>query len=86
MIALTTIRHGNEDGTVLEILEGEVVKGLPEDVVDSLAEQGLVGEAPKAVEEALSENEELKARVAELAAQLEAATAKTTQPPTPVTK
>lgn len=81
MIAFTTILHGNEDGSVVTINEGEAVKGLPKEVVDDLKAQGLVGDAPVASEVQEAEADALRARVVELEAELEAA--KKVAPPAP---
>ena len=81
MIAFTTIRHGNPDGSVTEILEGGEVKDLPKAVLDDLRAQGLVGDAPVASAEQEAENETLRAKVAELEALLAKANAKAPEAP-----
>jgi hypothetical protein len=45
-IALTRIRHGNEDGTIVDIPEGEKIEGLDEETVKALREQGAIGSPP----------------------------------------
>ena len=71
LVALTGIRHGNEDGSVTEFAEGEVVD-LPQDVIDNFP-PGTVGEAPAAFSGISEELDASKARVAELEALLEQA-------------
>ena len=79
-VAFTDIRHGQDDGNVVEIKAGDDVKGLPEDVVDQLKGQGLIGDPPRTRDEKDSandalaeENERLEEQVAELKAKLAAA-------------
>ena len=81
-VAYTEIRHGNDDGTIVTINEGDEVKGLPKEVVEQLKEDGIVGDAPsqektddlnEEVEQLSEENDDLKAQVAELKKQLAAA-------------
>lgn len=68
-VALTNIRHGKEDGTILEVAYGESTKDLPDEVIAELKAQGLVGDLPKALSEAqANEVEALKAEIAELEA------------------
>ena len=43
LVALTNIRHGNVDGTLTEVLIGQSVDALPQDVVDGFVAAGLVG-------------------------------------------
>lgn len=45
-VALTNIKYGTEDGTVIDILFGEDVSELPQDVIDELKEQGLIDGEP----------------------------------------
>jgi hypothetical protein len=77
-VALTTIRHGKEDGTVVVIEEGEKVTGLPSDVVKDLKEQGLVGSPAMTPSEVDEEKAELQAKIDELNAQLAEAQAANT--------
>lgn len=76
-VAFTTIRHGEEDGSVTIVEQGHPVTGiLPVDVVDELRNQGLVGVAqltPEQAQEDAAERAALQTRVAELEAQLAAA-------------
>ena len=91
-VALTTIRHGKDDGSVVVVKEGDEVKGLPKDVVEDLKSQGLIGEPAvstveqdEQVEKLEAENEDLQKQVEELQAKLaEAEEGKT--PPTPPAK
>lgn len=82
MIAFTKIRHGKPDGTVVVIEEGETVKGLPEDVVAQLKEQGIIGDKPEVQsaenDELAKENADLRKQLEELQAQLKEKT-----PPAP---
>lgn len=83
-IAFTEIRHGNDDGSIIVIKEGETVKGLPADVVKDLTEQGLIGNKAE-VEivqdpEVVKENEALKAQVEALQKELAAAKQTPTAP------
>lgn len=70
LVAYSRIEHGKEDGSLVVIEEGESVTGLPKDVVETLKETGVVGETP--VPDA-DEIAELRARVAELEAELNGA-------------
>jgi hypothetical protein len=47
LYARSTIRYGTEDGSVVTIEHGEVIKGLPDEVVDELIEAGAVATTPK---------------------------------------
>lgn len=42
-VALTNIRYGLEDGTIVEVPHGSSVDALPQDVIDSLTADGLIG-------------------------------------------
>lgn len=72
MIAYTEIRHGKDDGSVVVIKEGDTVKGLPKDVVDQLADQGIIGDEPtrEEVVDLNEENADLRAQVEALQKQL----------------
>lgn len=76
LVAKTHIVHGKDDGSTVEIAQGDEPKGLPKDVVDELKKAGLVGEeeptASQAVEteDLREENEELAAQVEDLKRQL----------------
>lgn len=72
-VAFTTIRHGKDDGSVVEVKENDTVKGLPEDVVKSLKEQGLVGDPPKTQAEKDDDLAAAQAEIASLRAKLEEA-------------
>jgi pheromone shutdown protein TraB len=69
-VALTQIRHGNEDGTLTVVEQYQDVKGLPKDVVEGLKAQGLVGDLPEAPQALVEERDLLAQRVAELEQQL----------------
>lgn len=76
-VALTEIRHGEEDGQITVYAPGEDVSGLDEDTLKQLEEAGVVGDptpVPKEEADALvAENDELKEQVEALKAQLAAA-------------
>jgi protein-L-isoaspartate O-methyltransferase len=76
-VAFTRIEHGDKDGKLIVVEEGAEVKGLPKELVDQLAEQGIIGEPAKTesdrdedIAELEDENDALKAQVAELKKQL----------------
>jgi hypothetical protein len=77
-VALTNIKHGTEEGTMIEIEAGEKVSksDLPEGVYDELKENGAIGNPPVALDddtdaaELAAQNDDLQKRVAELEAQL----------------
>jgi hypothetical protein len=80
-VAYTTIRHGLDDGKVLVVNEGDPVPSdLPKEVVQSLQDQGLVGEPPSTPQQQDEEkaqlqaqNEDLEKQVNDLKRQLAAA-------------
>jgi len=89
-VALTNIKHGNEDGSVTWIDEGDEVKksDLPDGVFDELKDAGVIGAPPAPTEADASlqeENDALQKKVADLEAQLaeakKATPAKTAQTP-----
>lgn len=45
LVALTNVRHGEVDGSVTEVLYGQSVEDLPQDVIDYLVTNGLAVEA-----------------------------------------
>jgi hypothetical protein len=77
-VALTNIKHGNDDGTFVEFDEGDDVKAsdFPKGVFDELKEAGAIGTPPvpregdAAASELVEENDDLKKRVADLEKQL----------------
>lgn len=82
-VALTKIRHGNEDGSVIEIEEGGKVDKLPSDVKDTLRELGSIGEPALTQADKDEEKEELLDRIAELQKQLAEANARREAQATP---
>lgn len=70
-VALTAIRHGMPDGSVVEVTEGESVSSLPKEVVAELEKiDGVIGSpsmAPDKVDQTVTD---LEAQVAELQAKL----------------
>lgn len=68
LVALTNVKHGEDDGTVTEVAYGESIDDLPQEVIDNLTALGLVGTsdgivaaAAEAVkEEEVEEVEEVK--------------------------
>lgn len=52
-IAVTNIKHGNEDGSTVEFAAGDEVTGLSGDVIDNLLEAGAI--VDDSDEEALEE-------------------------------
>ena len=78
VVALTTIRHGAEDGTVTVVEEGDQLpaKVFTKDQLAELEENGSIGEPVVATPAATDEEKAaLEARIAELEAELEAAKA-----------
>ena len=69
-IALTTIIHGNDDGSVTRIEYGEPVSGLPAVVIKQLKDDGVIGDEPMANSEAMAQIEALKSQLAEAQARL----------------
>jgi hypothetical protein len=61
-VALTDIKYGDPDGSVVFINAGDEVADIPDDVVDNLREQGAIGDS-------FSENDSL--RIQQLQAELE---------------
>jgi hypothetical protein len=59
LVALTAIKHGDDDGKETWIDEGDEVKGLPKDVVTQLKEDGILVEASTLPDKASEENEDL---------------------------
>lgn len=45
LVALTNVRHGEDDGSVTEVLYGQSVEDLPQNVIDYLLANGLAGES-----------------------------------------
>ena len=73
-IALTDIRHGLDDGTVIEVKQGNKIPStIPGSALRALRDAGAVGEAPVTKEEISSKD----ARIAELEKALAEAQAKT---------
>lgn len=72
-VALTIIKHGNEDGSV-EVFEPGDEVNLPEDVLDELRASGAYGEPTDATGYE-AEIERLKAQLEEATARLEASKA-----------
>lgn len=80
LTALTTLTHGNEAGERTVVPEGDKVPPnvFSKDELQALKDQGLVGEPPVPAADAAdveAENEDLKAKVAALQAELAAAKA-----------
>lgn len=72
-IALTDIRHGLDDGTVIEVKQGNKIPStIPGSALLALRDAGAVGEAPVTKEEISSKD----ARIAELEKALAEAQAK----------
>lgn len=67
LVAYSRIVHGKDDGSRLVIEEGNKVSGLDKETMQALKEAGVVGEEAAATPD---EVEELRAKVAELEAQL----------------
>lgn len=61
LVALTNVRHGEDDGSVTEVLYGQSVEDLPQNVIDYLLANGLAGEStPEIVAAAPVVDEEVK--------------------------
>ncbi len=71
--ALTTIRHGEEDGAVTVFEPGDKVTGFDKDALEEMRLNGSVGDPPPDVTKYADENEALKAEVEELKSELSAA-------------
>jgi hypothetical protein len=77
-VALTGIKYGKEDGSLVEFDEGDDVKAsdFPKDVFEDLKKQGAIGTPPRPREEDASaaeleeENNALQERVKDLEKQL----------------
>jgi hypothetical protein len=72
LVALTNIKHGKDDGTLVEFAAGDEVKGLDKETLGNLKELGVVGEPTVTQSQKDEEKEALEARVAQLEAELEA--------------
>ena len=77
-VALTRIRYGADDGTVIDVLEGDPIpKDIPKDIVEELKASEAIGEPPVTAAQAddekatlAAENDALMSQVAELQKQL----------------
>jgi len=72
-VAVTQIRHGEEDGTVTVVEPGENVSNWDQKLLDEWWASGSIAPGVENTEAVMDENERLKLRVAELTAQLESA-------------
>lgn len=82
-VALTNIRHGNKDGTIVEVEEGGKVDKLPSDVRDELRELGSIGEPAMTQADKDEEKEELLDKIAKLQEELAEAQLRQKAPATP---
>lgn len=70
-IALTSIKHGNPDGSVVWVEAGEDIAELPDEVVDSLRASGAIGDEFSAAD--ADKVAALEAEIEDLRAQVRAA-------------
>ena len=74
-VAITEIRHGEEDGSLTVYKPGESVADADQELLDQWYASGSIGPGVENVDAVQDENERLKLLVADLTAQLEAAKA-----------